>query len=746
MDTNVAMTHAANPDDHSSKARSVIFRLRPDIQWTHYQDTQRWVALDPITNAFYYFNALEYQAALLLDGKHSLLEVFELLQRKSLHSKLSLPWIEKFAEKLFRTQLVEMPPGIPTNRLPTSSSNSSFFKSLLVNPLSIRIPLFRPSIDFYWAKLFARCVFSPLAISVLAVFLIAVSYLVASQLLSRPRELLYDVNKIQGDRWLALAALLVAIKSIHELGHYLACVHLKIRCAEIGALLLCFTPCLYCDTTESWRLSSRWQRAWIAAAGIYFEFWIALVGGLIFLNTQSGLIHVLAGGIWLMCTLGTLVLNANPLFRYDGYFILSDLMKAPNLGIQASRALRQSFVAALGGPKPDPMDYDLPLSWLVPFALLSMVYRYMVFGSIILFLWHFLIPAGLGLYFLAIIAAISFGILKTTTAQIHSLAAELVAPEPISPFRFIAMILTAVALVVGVCFVPLPNRTVHRGYIEYTQATAVYAPEDSTVESIRPQIVLPGDSVSKSGELLLQLDNADLRLERLSQEHQCQQLSSRIEVYKQAASSDETLAAEIPTLEQMLWEAVAKRKLIDDRLEKLRILSPGPGRFTPKTGWISTGFQQGQPKKDWQSVLTLADYRKRFNRGDLIGWFLQGSSQEVVALVSAETMRSINFATPVLVACDSNPGGSFCAKITHLSNDPIAFFPNELSGDPMFVLQRDERGLLQSETPLYRVRIQIHRSDPATGRGALCSVRFELPRLTLVQRFYKFFTSQFKPI
>lgn len=64
----------------------------------------------------------------------------------------------------------------------------------------------------------------------------------------------------------------------------------------------------------------------------------------------------------------------------------------------------------------------------------------------------------------------------------------------------------------------------------------------------------------------------------------------------------------------------------------------------------------------------------------------------------------------------------------------------------MFVLQRDERGLLQSETPLYRVRIQIHKSDPTTGRGALCSVRFELPRLTLVQRFRKFITSQFKPI
>lgn len=740
------MNQASREKVDSSSFESVNLRLRPDIQWIAYHDTERWVALDPITNAFYYFNALEYQTASLLDGKRSLDQVFQSLQNKSLHSKLSMTWLQSFVQKLFRTQLVEMPSGTPTSRLSVTGSNGTFLRSLWVNPLSIRIPLFRPSIDFDSARLFARCIFSPYAIFILAVFLVAVSYLVASQLISHPRELLYDVSKIQGDRWILLAASLVAIKSIHELGHYLACVHLRVRCAEIGALLLCFTPCLYCDTTESWRLSSRWKRASIAAAGIYFEFWIALLGGLVFLNTQSGMLHVLAGGIWLMCTLGTLVLNANPLFRYDGYFILSDLIKAPNLAFQSSSALWRSFIAILGGRRPDPNDYDLPIGWLVTFAWLSMVYRWVVFGSIVYFLWHFLIPAGFGLYFLAIIAAIGMGAVKTAGAQADSLAQELVAPEPISPLRFIALILLITAALLGIWFVPFANRSVHRGFLEFTDAIPIYSPEEAIVQSLGPQFMRPNDWIDKSGELILELDNPELRLERLNQEHQCQQLHSRIEIYQQAASTDEALSSEIPTLKQMLSEALAKRDLMDHRLKKLKILSPGPGRFTPNAGWISTGYEQGQVKKHWQYVLTPADYQKRFQRGEPIGWFIQGSRQEVTAVVSAETIRFIDIQTPVVVVCDSNPGVSLSAKISNISSDPVASFPSELAGDSMFVLERDQRGLLQSETPLYKVRILLQDNNESLGRGNLCSVRFELPRLTIGQRIYRFFRSQFKPI
>ncbi|MFM7928845.1 MAG: hypothetical protein ACKO9Q_14130 [Pirellula sp.] len=112
--------------------------------------------------------------------------------------------------------------------------------------------------------------------------------------------------------------------------------------------------------------------------------------------------------------------------------------------------------------------------------------------------------------------------------------------------------------------------------------------------------------------------------------------------------------------------------------------------------------------------------------------------------MSAETLRSIGMQTRVWIVSDSLPGESIPAKIAYYSSDPIAYFPNELAGDPMFVLARDERGLWQADTPLYRVRLELLGDNSRMGRGGLCSACFELPRLTLSQRFWRFVSSQFK--
>jgi putative peptide zinc metalloprotease protein len=730
--------------DKSPWLGSLKVRLRPDIHWIAYPNTNRWVALDPIANAFYYFSQLEYQTALLLDGSRSVGQVLETIRNRALKSHPTSAWIESFIQKLHRSQLIESPPGFKTNQLPTPSNGNAFFKSLLANPLSIRIPLFRPSIDYVWARWFSKIIFSPYAITAVLVGLLIISYSVASRMLSRPNEILYDVGKIQGDRWLVLAALLVAIKSFHELGHYLACVHLKVRCSEIGALFLCFTPCLYCDTTESWKLPSRSHRAGIAAAGIYLECWIALGGGLVFLNTQSGLAHVLGGVLWLMCTLGTLLLNANPFFRYDGYFILSDLIGAPNLGAQSASALWKSLIAALGGPRADPQEFDLPIGLLSIFAILSMIYRWVVLGSIVFFLWHFLVPSGLGLYFLAIASATSLGIVRAATSQTYGLVAQLAAPEPISPWRLAACLALIPILILAACWIPLPNGAVHRGYIELHDSIPIYAPEDCTLERINPWVKQPDRSIDQAGELIVQLDQPSVRLEQLTNKQDHAEILTRLELYQQAQAVDETLAAETPTLEQLGAQALGKVRWIDQRLDKLKIVSPSSGHFIPKSGWNLTGYEQGYPKRNWQPRLTQADEGKRLQRGELLGWFASSDQKEAEILVSADTIRSIDSKTQVMIVVDANPKRSIQAKIAYYSNDPIAFFPNQLAGDAMFVLERDERGLWQSETPLYRVRIELSDADAWVAPGGLCSARFDLPRLTLAQRIYRFFANQFQ--
>ena len=73
------------------------------------------------------------------------------------------------------------------------------------------------------------------------------------------------------DRWLILAATMAIVKVLHEFGHGLSCKKFGGECHEIGFMLLVFTPCLYCNVSDSWMLPNKWKRVWIGAAGIYVE-------------------------------------------------------------------------------------------------------------------------------------------------------------------------------------------------------------------------------------------------------------------------------------------------------------------------------------------------------------------------------------------------------------------------------------------------------------------------------------------
>ncbi|MFM8213486.1 MAG: hypothetical protein ACKN82_02400, partial [Pirellula sp.] len=189
------MNQAGNESHSTSGIESARLRLRTDIQWIAYQDTGRWVALDPVSNAYYYFSQLERQAALLFDGSRSVKDVLESITRGCLKANLSATWIETFIQKLLRAQLIDTPAGIRLTQLPTASAQGAFLKSIVSNPLSIRIPLIRPQIDYPWAKFIARWVFSQRAITCVLLGLMIVSYLVVSKLLSHPHEILYDISK-----------------------------------------------------------------------------------------------------------------------------------------------------------------------------------------------------------------------------------------------------------------------------------------------------------------------------------------------------------------------------------------------------------------------------------------------------------------------------------------------------------------------------------------------------------------------
>ncbi|PIE25603.1 MAG: hypothetical protein CSA62_00700 [Planctomycetota bacterium] len=124
---------------------------------------------------------------------------------------------------------------------------------------------------------------------------------------------------------------LVGLKLLHEFGHAYACKSYGGAVPEMGAVFIMTAPCAYVDATASWTFDRTWQRVAVGFAGMYVESFIGAACLLLWAATAPGLLHALALNVVLLSTVMTVFFNLNPLMKYDGYYILSDLIGIPNL-------------------------------------------------------------------------------------------------------------------------------------------------------------------------------------------------------------------------------------------------------------------------------------------------------------------------------------------------------------------------------------------------------------------------------
>jgi hypothetical protein len=139
-------------------------------------------------------------------------------------------------------------------------------------------------------------------------------------------------SKLTGSEAVLAFAILMIGVLFHELGHIAACYRFGIPHGGIGFGFYWGFPVFYADVRATWRLAPK-QRAIVATGGIYFQSIF-----LAFLLTAYALTH---SPILAAASLGTLfnILGTlNPILKYDGYWILSDLLSVDNLHTRLTRA------------------------------------------------------------------------------------------------------------------------------------------------------------------------------------------------------------------------------------------------------------------------------------------------------------------------------------------------------------------------------------------------------------------------
>lgn len=188
--------------------------------------------------------------------------------------------------------------------------------------------------------------------------------------------------------WAGLAKYFVAIlvmKFIHEAAHSLAAIHFKCRVRGIGLGFMVFYPRLYTDATDSWRLPRR-QRLLIDSAGIIIELLIGGIAVLLWTYLPPGIWKSTMFYIFAVSTFNTLLVNGNPCIRYDGYYILCDLLNIENLMTRSSEHLKQSWRHYLLRLGPRPVNERG--AFLLFFGVISFVYRIFLYTSIILIIYY----------------------------------------------------------------------------------------------------------------------------------------------------------------------------------------------------------------------------------------------------------------------------------------------------------------------------------------------------------------------
>lgn len=212
------------------------------------------------------------------------------------------------------------------------------------SPLSAQVPLIYPD------RLLNRV--AP-ALSVVcswpafAIWLAVVAWAVRDVAAHWDRVTASTPEVLSAGNWLWLGLAWVFLKVLHECGHALACKRTGGEVREAGVMFVLLAPLAYVDVTSSWRLRSKWQRIVVALAGMVVELFVAALATIVWSRTPVGPLNQTCLNIMISAGFMTVLFNANPLMRFDGYYVFSDLLDLPNLYGQGqqfvTRMLRRLF-------------------------------------------------------------------------------------------------------------------------------------------------------------------------------------------------------------------------------------------------------------------------------------------------------------------------------------------------------------------------------------------------------------------
>jgi putative peptide zinc metalloprotease protein len=550
-----------------------VYRLRNNLRFqARFENGKRFVLIeDPVRGKFFRVGVEEYRFIALVDGELTneqvMKRVNDLIRSEALEDKdsesspLDRETASGVCQWLMRSNLVTCGEVDGAKRLNLQAEHLRKMQTIaLLNPISFKISLFNPNRLLQRFQSSCQWLFS---VWFLALWVITGLYSISVLAENWDRAYASSVGVFSADSWLWLLITWFVLKVIHEAAHGIACRRYGGEVPEAGVLLLLFTPMAYVNVTSMWRFSNRWHRMVVSAAGMYVELFVAFIAIIVWAKS-SGLVASTAYSVVIMASVTTILFNANPLMRFDGYFLLSDWLAIPNLYGKGTSWFGDLVKWALFGVRFENQSSDDEKLAVMIYGTMAFFWKISI--SVGLIIAASVLFQGAGLVMSAVGVVLWFGL--PLIKQIEMLCGKSATKPLNKTHSAVSAALLAGLLLLGFNFFRAPATKSAPALVRFCGESTVRSLADGFVKEI---FVTEGQTVS-AGEALLVLENPALTNQLLELERLLGESKIQTRIFQQQGDHA-SAQAESQKSDQIAAQIFEKRS----ETEQLIVKSPADG-------------------------------------------------------------------------------------------------------------------------------------------------------------------------
>ena len=680
--------------------------LRTNLQFNRGTPTPdgvpTWTIVDPLRNRYFQIEWPVYQ--MIQRWKAGTIEKLHALMKQETTCQTAIEDVEDLVKFLYTNNLTEQSAsGKHTDyQTQAQAGQHNWLMWLVHHYLFIKIPLVHPH-NFLKATL---PIVAPLYTAAAgwtfgAIGLIGLM-LVGRQWDAFVSTFLYFFN------WhgaILYSLSLGVVKVVHELGHAYTATRFGCRVPTMGVAFMVMMPVMYSDVSDSYRLTSKRKRLLIAAGGVIAELGLAAIAFFAWGFLPEGTARSIAFIVATTSLIMSLMVNLNPLMRFDGYYVLADGLGIPNLQDRAFAFGQWRLRTLLFGQQaalPETVSIKMR-QIMVVYAWAIWLYRLILFTGIAVMVYHYFFKAlGIILFLVEIVWFIAMPIGREVAGWWKN-------REVYAASSHTWVTVASVGVVLALGFIPLQTSISIPAVLQAFSYTTIYAPTPGRLQ----QVLIRDGQVVKAGDALVVLENPSLDKEVKLAETKVAMWDYRLG--RQASYGQDRIQRQV--IAESLRGSLAELAGLEAKRDNLTLKAPMSGIVRDRADSLTTG--------------------RWIDRKLPVAYLIDVSQAGIEGLVPVDELAYVEVGqTARFIPLDlTRP--AIEARVTEIAEVDereftVPYLASIYGGD--VPVRKDDKGRLRPEVSVYRVRFQVDQTDSPVEQAIVGHVQIQGQSSSLARR------------